>query len=91
MMTKTPLTEKESAAHNEPVPEKAKMVDKGNGEAFTGSSAPGIHFSSLLRDIMLLSSIWNVCYIYLHKLLILKKMFTEAMSLFYFILFFASK
>lgn len=40
MMTRTPLTGKENSAYNEPVPEKAKIVDKGNGEAGKESSAP---------------------------------------------------
>ncbi|XP_023284301.1 gap junction beta-4 protein-like [Seriola lalandi dorsalis] len=42
MMTRTPLTGKENSAYKEPVLEKAKMVDSGNGEATQAkeSSAP---------------------------------------------------
>lgn len=40
MMTRTPLNGKESTAYSEPVLDKAKMVEKGNGEVFTESSAP---------------------------------------------------
>lgn len=40
MMARTPLTGKENSTYNELVQDKPKMVNKGNGEAFTESSAP---------------------------------------------------
>lgn len=40
MMTKIPLTGKENSAYNDSVLKKSKMVDQGNGEACTQSSAP---------------------------------------------------